>query len=116
MSNRPTKKIFCFGYDKDLEQAYAFYCARYENISYKEFLNLGFTEFNKKFASIPEDEPIFKIIRSRVINTAKIKNKEERRYWQELKRINALPQIYLSDREIMQEIKDKTKNINLKGE
>ena len=29
--------FFCFAYPSDLDQAYAFYCARYENISFKEF-------------------------------------------------------------------------------
>lgn len=84
-----------------MDQAYAFYCARYENISFKEFLNLGLTDFSKKFASIPESEPLFTIIKSRTIDTSKIKDKEEKKYWNKLKRINAIPSEYLSTDEIM---------------
>ena len=51
-------------------------------------------------ASIPESEPLHTIIKSRAINIAKIKNKEERKYWQELKRINAIPDLYLPTQEI----------------
>ena len=42
------KTIFCFAYKEDLDQAYAFYCARYENISWEEFKNLGLFSFKKK--------------------------------------------------------------------
>lgn len=56
--------------------------------------------------SIPEDEPLFKIIKSRTININKIKDKEERKYWQELKRINEIPQIYLPTSEIDQRLNE----------
>lgn len=100
------KTIFCWGYPDDLDQAYAFYCARYENISYKDFMQLGFFEVKKKMASIPESEPLYKIIKSRTINPAKIKDKEERKYWQELKKINEIPQIYLPIAEIDKKLND----------
>ena len=51
--NLPVKKsktYFCIAYERDFEEAYAFYCARYENISLQEFLHLGLTEFNMKLA------------------------------------------------------------------
>lgn len=67
-------------------------------------MNLGFFEVNKKMASIPENEPLHTIIKSRAINPAKIKNKEERKYWQELKRINEIPQLYLPIKEIDQRL------------
>lgn len=89
-----------------MDQAYAFYCARYENISYKDFMQLGFFEVKKKMASIPESEPLYKIIKSRTIDTAKIKNKEEKKYWQDLKRLNQIPQIYLPLDEIDQKLND----------
>lgn len=92
-----------------MDQAYAFYCARYENISFKEFLNLGLTDFSKKFASIPESEPLFTIIKSRTIDTTKIKDKEEKKYWNKLKRINAIPSEYLSTDEIMIDLTKFTK-------
>ena len=55
-------------------------------------------------ASIPENEPLHTIIKSRAINLAKIKNKEEKKYWQELKRINEIPQLYLPIKEIDQRL------------
>ena len=100
----------CFAYDRDIEQLYAFYCARYKDIRYKEFLKLGITEFMMKLNSIPETEPLFNIIKSRVINIGSIKDKEERKYWRELKRINAIPDIYKSNEEIEQELKTMIKN------
>lgn len=89
-----------------MDQAYAFYCARYENITWEQFMNLGFFEVKKKIGSIPESEPLYKIIKSRAINTAKIKDKEERKYWQELKKINEIPQIYLPISEIDQRLNE----------
>ena len=56
--------------------------------------------------SIPESEPLYKILKSRAINPGKIKDKEERKYWQELKRINEIPQIYLPIEEIDKRLHD----------
>jgi hypothetical protein len=69
-------------------------------------MQLGFFEVKKKMASIPESEPLYKIIKSRTIDTSKIKDKEERKYWQELKRINEIPQIYLPIEEIDRKLND----------
>lgn len=69
-------------------------------------MQLGFFEVRKKMGSIPESEPLYKIIKSRTINTAKIKDKDERKYWQELKRINQIPQIYLPISEIDQRLNE----------
>lgn len=102
--------ILCFAYEEDLDQLYSFYCARYENISYEKFMKLGFEEFSKKLKSIPETEPLHTIIKSRTINIGKIKDKEERKYWRELKKINAIPDIYKSNEEIDREIKQALKN------
>ena len=96
-SNRTT---FCWAYPSDLEQFYAFYCARYENISYNDFLHLGLTEALMKLNSIPESEPLYKVIKSRTISLVKIKDKSERKYWAELKKINKIPAIYLSIKEL----------------
>lgn len=63
-----------------------------------------------KLNSIPEDEPLFKIIKSRVIDINKIKDKEEKKYWRELKRINAIPDIYKSSNELNIELKNKLNN------
>lgn len=106
---KSSKTYFCIAYEKDFEEAYAFYCARYENISLQEFLHLGMTEFNIKLNSIPESEPLFTILKSRVINTAKIKDKEQRKYWNELKRKNRIPSEYLSTSEILTDLKQFTK-------
>lgn len=97
-------------YESDLAQAYAFYCARYENITFEEFLKLGYREFSMKLNSIPEDEPLFKIIKSRIIDLGQIKDKDERKYWRDLKRINAIPDIYKSSNELDIELKSKLRN------
>lgn len=101
--------IICLGYEDDLEQIYAFYCSRYENISFKKFLELGYEEFSIKLNSIPESEPLYTIIKSRSINISKIKDKDERKYWRELKRINRIPDIYKSNKEIDEELKESFK-------
>lgn len=64
-----------------------------------------------KLNSIPESEPLYKIIQSRTINIAKLKDKEERKYWREQKRINKIPDIYLSNREIEESLKESMKNV-----
>lgn len=94
MENHKGELQFCYAYYKDLDEAYAFYCARYENISYDKFLKLPITDFNKKLASIPEGEPLYTIMKSRAINLAKIKDKSEKEYWSELKRVNRIPYAY----------------------
>lgn len=98
---------FCFAYWKDLDEAYAFYCARYENITFDEFLNLPLSEFNRKLSSIPESEPLYKIMKSREIKLGRIKDKDQRKYWEDMKRINKIPYAYLHKSDI--------KPINLGG-
>lgn len=67
------------------------------------------TEFNIKLNSIPETEPLFTILKSRAINTSKIKDKEQRKYWNELKIKNKIPSEYLSTQEIFNDLKQFTK-------
>lgn len=88
----------CLPYDMD--KIYPFMCSRYGNITYNELLNMGYEEFSMKLSSIPETEPLYKIIQSRIINLNEIKDKEERRYWRKLKSVNAIPDIYKSNQEI----------------
>ena len=64
-----------------------------------------------KLNSIPESEPIFNIIKSRIINVSTIKDKEERKYWRKQKKINKIPDIYLSNDELDMNIKEMFKNI-----
>ena len=104
------KTLFCFAYQDDLDNAYAFYCARYDNIKYDDFLKLGLFEFKKKLGSIPESEPLHTIIKSRVINIAKIKNKDEKKYWRDLKRSNKIPAIFLSNKELDEQLAEGMKN------
>jgi hypothetical protein len=104
--------IICFAYDKDLIQIYDFYCARYKNISYKEFLDLGINEIMMKLESIPETEPLYTILKSRVVNLAKIKDKNERKHWRELKKVNKIPDIYLRDEELDIKLNQKLGGIN----
>ena len=92
--------IICFAYNNDLIQVYDFYCARYQNITYNEFLNMGISEVMMKMESIPESEPLYTILKSRVVNLAKIKDKNERKHWRELKEINKIPDIYLPNEEL----------------
>lgn len=98
--HKTNKTILCYGYDKDLVQIYDFYCARYKNISYSEFLDIGITEIQMKLSSIPETEPLYTIIKSRIVNPNKIKNKEERNHWKELKESNKIPDIYIPNDEL----------------
>lgn len=77
-------------------------------------MNMGFNEFKIKLNSLPESEPLFKIIKSRSINIMEIKDKEERRYWRSLKKINAIPQLYLSTEELDSNLKSEMgKGINI---
>lgn len=80
-------------------------------MSMNEFLKLGLTDFLRKLRSIPEQEPLYKIIQSRIIDIGKIKDKEERKYWRNLKRINRIPDIYLSNEELDNNLKSMVKNI-----
>lgn len=100
---------FCFAYYRDIEEAYSFYCARYENISFNDFMNLGLEEFKMKLSSIPETEPLYKTMQSRTINVASIKDKEERKYWSRLKSENRIPDIYLPKEYINRRVKTQIK-------
>lgn len=91
----------------DNKDIFPFWCSRYGNISYEEYLKLGYEDFSMKVSSIPETEPLYKIIKSRTIELSKIKDKNERKYWRDLKRINAIPDIYKSTEEIDMEIKEE---------
>lgn len=114
-NHKNNKMVICFAYQEDLEQMYSFYCARYENITFEEFLKLGYKEFLMKLNSIPETEPFYKVIKSRTINLSKIKNKEERAYWRELSQINAIPSIFKSNNELDVELKQNIKNNKIGG-
>ena len=114
-AKKQTRTIFSFAYQEDLNQAYAFYCSRYENITYKEFMDLGFSDFKRKLGSIPESEPLYKILKSRSIDLSKIKDKDERKYWQELKRLNEIPPIFISDEEQNRNLESIVKNNRMFG-
>lgn len=114
-AKKQTRTIFSFAYQEDLDQAYAFYCSRYENITYKEFMDLGFCDFKRKLGSIPESEPLYKILKSRSIDLSKIKDKDERKYWQELKRLNEIPPIFISDEEQNRNLESIVKNNRMFG-
>ena len=107
--------VICLAYPSDLKQVFAFYCARYENIKYEKFLKLGYEEFMMKLSSIPETEPLYNIIKSRIINVEKIKDKNEKKYWKELKQINKIPDVYKSPQDIQNEMKRLVKNNNFGG-
>ena len=114
-AKKQTRTIFSFAYQEDLDQAYAFYCSRYENITYKEFMDLGFSDLKRKLGSITESEPLYKILKSRSIDLSKIKDKDERKYWQELKRLNEIPPIFISDEEQNRNLESIVKNNKMFG-
>lgn len=114
-THKSNKMTICFAYPEDLEQMYAFYCARYENISFEDFMKLGYREFSMKLNSLPETEPFYKVVKSRTINLSKIKDKEERRYWRELSQINAIPSIYKSNQELDSELRQTLKTNKIGG-
>ena len=58
-------------------------------------MHLGYGEFQMKLNSIPETEPLYKVMKSRAIKLSTIKDKEERKYWANLKRINQIPDLYM---------------------
>lgn len=66
-----------------------------------------------KFNSIPETEPLHLILKSRTINLSKIKDKDERKYWSDLKRLNKIPDEYISTNEIMLDLSKVSKEIKL---
>ena len=65
---------------------------------------MGYEEFTMKLGSIPEQEPLYTIIKSRIVNVDSIKDKEERKYWRELKRIHKIPDIYLPNEIIVSDL------------
>ena len=103
--------VICLPYD--LLNIYAFFCSRYGNMTYKELLNMGYEEFVAKLNSLPKDEPLYEIIKSRVINLESIKDKEQRRYWRDLKNANRIPDIYKSNDMVYNELKSKVKGSKL---
>lgn len=112
-SGKHNKTYVCIPYDK--KDLWCFWCARYENISFEKFMNLGYEEFLIKISSIPESEPVYTIIKSRTIDTNKIKNKEDRKYWEEQKRNNKIPDIYLPTEELKRELREKVKERGIKN-
>lgn len=76
-------------------------------MTYQELLDMGYEEFSAKLNSIPKDEPLYEIIKSRVIKLESIKDKEERKYWRDLKQANKIPDIYKSNDMVLSEMKNK---------
>lgn len=110
VEKKKTSNVMTICLPYDIENIYAFVCARYGNITYKELMNMGYEEFSAKLNSIPKSEPLYEIFKSRVVDINKIKDKEERKYWQELKQVNKIPDIYKSNKEINNEIINITKH------
>ena len=65
-----------------------------------------------KMESIPESEPLYTILKSRVVNLAKIKDKNERKHWRELKEINKIPDINLPNEELDINMNNKLGGLN----
>ena len=73
-------------------------------------MQLGFLEFKRKLCSIPKDEPLYDIIKSRVMNLGQIKDKDERKYWREQKKLNEIPPIYIPSKELDKKLKEAIGN------
>jgi hypothetical protein len=76
-------------------------------------MNIGLNEFNIKIANIPEGEPLYKVMQARGINTGTIKDKEERKYWEKMKRENKIPDVYLPEKKTDLDIISKIKKIGV---
>lgn len=79
-------------------------------MSIDDFFKIKSSEFNRKLKSIPKTEPLYEILKSRVINLAEIKDKEERKYWRKLKKINKIPDEYISIQELDNRLADSLKH------
>lgn len=66
-----------------------------------------------KFNSMPESEPLYTILKSRTINLSDIKDKDEKKYWRKLKRINRIPDEYFSSKDILLDLSIKAKENKL---
>ena len=101
--------IICLPYD--LREIYPFFCRNYGNMKYSDLMKMGYDEFTMKVNSVPNTEPLYNIFKSRTINPGKIKNKEERDYWTELKNANAIPDLYKSSKELNYQLMSKMNQI-----
>ena len=77
----------------------------------KKVVNLS--TFMKKFNSMPESEPLYTIIKSRTMNIDELKDKDEKKYWRKLRRINRIPDEYYTSKEILLDLSKKTKETKL---
>lgn len=75
---------------------------------------MGITDFNRRISYLPETEPLYVRIKARVIDTSKIKDKNQRDYWQDLKDNYKIPQIYLSVKELDDNLIERTKKNGIK--
>ena len=54
-------------------------------------------------------------VKTTVRNIANIKDKEERKYWRELRRINQIPQIFIPTKEVFDNLKGRLKETSQLG-
>ena len=66
-----------------------------------------------KLNSIPKNEPLYDIIKSRAINLESIKDKDQRKYWRELKEANKIPDIYIPTETIRNELKNEVGKVKV---
>lgn len=66
-----------------------------------------------KFNSIPEGEPLYTILKARSVKLEKIKDKEERKYWRDMKKLHKIPDEYISTQEIMLDLSKVSKEIKI---
>ena len=97
----------------DIKAIYPFWCRNYGNIKFDDLLTLGYEEFSMKLNSIPKDEPLYEIIKSRAINVDTIKDKEQKKYWRELQHNNRIPDIYIPTNTIRNELKKEISKVKV---
>lgn len=79
-------------------------------------MKLGYDEFSMKINSIPEGEPLHITFKARAIKLSQIKDKDQRKYWRDLKKANKIPDKYLSPYELNEQLKEQVKNGGIKNE
>lgn len=101
-------QIYSFEYDDDY--IYAAFMDQY-NIDLQDIENLHWWKFKAMFNSLKEDIKIVKIMEYRSIDLSKIKDKEQKSYYKQMKQLYKLPDdISNSEKEKLREIENALLN------
>ena len=89
-SKENTDKKIIFSYEYDAEYIYSAFLEQY-NINLQQIEYLHWWEFKALFNSLSEKTKFMKIVEYRTVNLAKIKDKDKKKFYKEMKKIYALP-------------------------